>query len=446
MLDLHRFWPLVILVAAILSAPPAQAAERRTDVVRVVERVSPAVVSVRTQVMVHRPVNDPFAWFFRDFSPPRQRRVETSQGSGVIIDASGLVLTNYHVISAGGEIELELVGGRRVAAEVVGTAPEHDLAVLRVAGGERLPSVAMGTSRDLMIGESVIAIGNPFGLSHTVTTGVISALGRIIRAEERTYVDFIQTDASINPGNSGGPLLNINGELVGVNTAVYGHAQGIGFAIPIDKARRIVGDLLRHGEVRRPFFGFDVQELTAELAQSFALASTDGALVSYVEGKGPADGALREGDVILALDGQRVAGRDDLRARLGDFGAGAKIELEVWRQGRTVRVTVEARVLDPVEALRLLEARLGLRVEELSAAEGRRNGLPAGTVLAKAVAPGSPAGRVGVRPGDWIRAVNSERVIGATALGKAIARSYWRGTVTLLIQRGRVWQQVPFEF
>jgi Do/DeqQ family serine protease len=436
---------LALALSALIGAT-ATAAERRTDVVRAVERVSPAVVSVRTQIMVSERTTDPFAWFFRDFAAPRQRRMETSQGSGVIIDAKGFVLTNYHVVAVGGEVEIELVSGKRHPAEVVGTAPEHDLAVLRLLGAGTVPSIPMGTSRDLMIGETVIAIGNPFGLSHTVTTGVISALHRFIRTEERTYVDFIQTDASINPGNSGGPLLDINGQLIGVNTAVYGHAQGIGFAIPIDKARRIVDDLLRHGEVRRPYFGFDAQELTPELAESFRLSGVEGVLVSFVEPKGPADGRLQEGDVIVSLDGQRVGGRDDLRARLGDFGANTEVRLDVLRQGRPVAVTLTAATLDPKATLRLVESKLGIAIKELSASEASRYGLPAGIILAQAVSPASPAGRVGIRPGDWIRAVNSEKVVGTTAFAKAMAASYWRGMVTLLIQRGRVWQQVPFEF
>jgi Do/DeqQ family serine protease len=394
--------------------------------------------------MVRARSADPFSWFFRDFGR-REREVEASQGSGVIIDARGYVLTNYHVIAVGGDIEIELVAGRQLAAEVVGTAPEHDLAVLRVRTGDRLPHVAMGKSHDLMIGETVIAIGNPFGLSHTVTTGVVSALHRFIRTEERVYSDFIQTDASINPGNSGGPLLNINGQLIGVNTAIYGKAQGIGFAIPIDKARRIVNDLLKYGEVRRPYFGFEVQALTEELAASFRIESR-GALVSEVEPRGPADGVLREGDVIVGAGGSAVEDREELRVRLGDYTVGARVPIDVVRGGRRLSLQLKPRELDPQETLQRVQSKLGIKVVEISAAEARRYGLPGGIILADSVARGSPASRVGIRRGDWIRSVNAERVLGLKAFGKAMARNYWRGRVVLLIQRGRVWQQIAFEF
>jgi Do/DeqQ family serine protease len=439
----HLTCSLVLL--PLFASTVAAAPERRTAVVGAVERVSPAVVSVRVKTLVSTPTRDPFSWFFRDFTVPRQR-VEASQGSGVIIDRRGYVLTNYHVIAAGGDVEVELVSGEQLTAEVVGTAPEHDLAVLQVRSEVRLPFVAMGSSHDLMIGETVIAIGNPFGLSHTVTTGVVSALHRFIRTDERVYTDFVQTDASINPGNSGGPLLNIRGELVGVNTAIYGKARGIGFAIPIDKARRIVGDLVRHGEVRRPYFGLEVQELTPQLARAFGVSDRVGVLVADVEPDGPVAGRLREGDIIVEIGGARVKNRDELRAHLGHYTVGARISMVVLRDRARKRVTITAAALEPEEALRLVRDRIGMAVVELPREEARRYGLPAGVILAESVRPSSPAGRVGIRRGDWIRAVNSEKLLGTREFSKAIARSYWRGRVTLLVQRGRAWQQIAFEY
>ena len=418
--------------------------ERRTPVVRVVEKVSPAVVSVSVQVMVA--ANAPFNWFFRDFAPPQQqqRRETVSQGSGVIIDAAGYILTNYHVIEGGGEITVELGDDRRLEAETVGTAPDHDLAVLKVKADKPLPFVAMGTSSDLMIGEPVIAIGNPFGLSHTVTTGVVSALHRSLQTDERTYTDFIQTDASINPGNSGGPLLNIEGMLIGVNTAIYSKAQGIGFAIPIDKARRIVEDLLRYGEVRPPYFGFEVQEITPELAASLALQG-GGALVAEVDKRGPAAGKVQEGDIITAVDAIKVGDARELRARLGDTTAGAKVSLGIWRRGERREVEITAGALAPDEAIKRVEQHIGIRVSEVAEAEAKRTHLPAHALLVDNVTPNSPAAQAGIRRGDWVRAVNSEKVVGVGAFGKAIARSYWRGQAILLIQRGRVWQQIAFD-
>jgi serine protease Do len=441
---------LPMSAGAVLSAlaAPASFAGRRSEVVAAVERVSPAVVSVRVQMRVQMQQRlDPFEWFFRDFSEPRRKRVETvSQGSGVIIDGTGYVLTNYHVVEAGGEIEIELVDGRRLPAQVVGSAPEQDLAVLRVKSAEKLPYSSMGTSKDLMIGETTIAIGNPFGLSHTVTVGVVSALHRTIRTEDRVYTDFIQTDASINPGNSGGPLLNVDGQVVGVNTAIYGHAQGIGFAIPIDKARRIVDDLLRYGEVRRPYFGFEVQPMTVDLAHEIGANENQGAIVSSVDGQGPAASALRPGDVVTQVDSATISDDVELRQQLGDCAPGATATLTLIREGKTERVQLRAAVLDPEEALRRVERSIGLSVTELGASQARNRGLPQSAMVIDRVKSGSPAANDGLLPGDWIRAVNSEPVLGKSTFGKAMARAYWRGQVVLLIQRGRLWQQMAFVY
>lgn len=438
--------PALALVVALSVGGTTAGVVRRSVVVQAVETAAPAVVSVRSEVVVQRARPDAFNWFFRDFAAPQQRRETVSQGSGVIIDAKGYVLTNYHVIAGGGDIEVELADGRRFAAEVVGATPDHDLAVMAIKGKGGLPFVAMGSSRDLMIGETVVAIGNPFGLAHTVTVGVVSALHRTLRTEEREFADFIQTDASINPGNSGGALLTIDGQLVGVNTAIYNNAQGIGFAIPIDKAKRIVGDLLRFGEVRRPYFGFEPQDLTAALSQSFGLTGAGGALVAEVDAKGPAHDRLQEGDVIVAVDGVRVETQAMLRLLLTDYTVGADVGLDVMRAGKRQPVTLQPGVLEPAEAMRRLRSKTGLVVVELEAAEAARVGLPAGVILIKSVASGSPAAQIGIRPGDWLRAINSEKVVGLPAFSKGLARNYWRGRVILLIQRGRVWQQIPFEF
>lgn len=440
---------LALLFLGALGAPfskSALATQRRSAVVRSVEQVSPAVVSVLTQVVVENQRRGLFRWFFEDFIEPRRRQVEASQGSGVIIDQKGLVLTNYHVISVGGDVEVELVDGRHLEAEVAGSAPDHDLAVLRLKSDKPLPFVPMGESSDLMIGETVIAIGNPFGLEHTVTTGVVSALHRTIRTDERTYTDFIQTDASINPGNSGGPLLTIDGKLVGVNTAIYSRAQGIGFAIPIDKARRIVGDLLRFGEVRRPYYGFEVQELTGKLARSFGINEGSGVLVAQVEAGSPSDGVLREGDVIVKLGGARVPDPAGFRLRLGDYTVGAEVPVDVLRGSRSLTVKLEPGALDPKDAERRILGRIGLRVAEVSETQAKRYRLPEGAMLVEGVVRGSTAHRAGLGRGDWIRAVNSQRVLGGEAFGKALARVYWRGEAIFLLQRGRAWQQVAIAF
>ncbi len=422
----------------VARAAAPEPVERRSAIVRAVERVSPAVVSVRVTMVVTRQAS-PFGWFFRDFREPQRRREEAqAQGSGVVIDDRGYVLTNFHVVQGADRIVLDGVDGKSYEADVVGTAPDHDLAVLRCRAKTSLPHVPIGTSRDLMIGETVIAIGNPFGLSHTVTTGVVSALHRTLHTEERDYSDFIQTDASINPGNSGGPLLNVNGELIGVNTAIYGHAQGIGFAIPIDKAKRIVDDLIAHGEVRRPFFGFDTQALTPELAASFGLTEAGGAVVSQVAKDGPASGKLRDGDVIVSVDGARVTDDDGLRGMLGDYTVGSTVVLRVMRDAKPVEVALQAQELSAAQAMKRLRERTGLELEQVS--------VQGGSVIAvKKVVTGSPAGRIGLKAGDVVRAVDSQRVGNLEAFGKAMARSYWRGEVILMISRGRAWQQLAFK-
>src|SRR2546427_7411591 len=263
---------LLIAALALPAVAAARGAEsdpaRRNLVVEAVEKASPAVVNVSTEQIVeqHRspfpfPQDPFFEEFFRDFADPRPRRFKTtSLGSGVIVAADGTIMTNVHVIERASRVHVMLNDQREFDAPLVGADADADLAILRVKAGGDLPHIPFGTSADLMIGETVIAIGNPFGLSHTVTTGVVSAVGRSLRDEDRTYTDFIQTDASINPGNSGGPLLNIRGELVGIDTAIYGKAQGIGFAIPVDRARRVMKDLVSYGEVRHAWIGLVVQE------------------------------------------------------------------------------------------------------------------------------------------------------------------------------------------
>lgn len=443
-----RFGAILVAGMSWASLAWADVAQRRTPVVSVVEKVSPAVVSVRAEVKIARQ-QEAFAWFFRDLGVPQQNAESTAQGSGVIIDPHGLVLTNYHVIATGGDITIELTDGARFSAEVVGSSPEHDLAVLRAKTTGALPFVQMGKSHDLMIGETVIAIGNPFGLAHTVTTGVISALHRTLRTEDRDYADFIQTDASINPGNSGGPLLSIDGGLIGVNTAIYNNAQGIGFAIPIDKAKRIVADLIAYGEVRRPYYGIDVQDLTAALRQSLRWEQSDGALIAHVDAKGPSFGVLQEGDIVRAVEGAQVLDQASLRLLLGDYTVGSPLALDIVRAGvqQTIRITPGE--LAPQEALARLRQTSGLLIDVLDPkplGKGYGHRLPQGLLMVKAVTANSPAAQMGIRPGDLVRAINAEKIYGLEALSKALARHYWTGQVIVLIQRGRVWQQVAFAF
>src|SRR5262245_48904475 len=293
-------------------------------------------------------------------------------------------MTNVHVVERPSSIHVTLSDEREFDAKLVGADADADIAILRVQAGGPLPSIPLGSSADLMIGESVIAIGNPFGLSHTVTTGVVSAVGRSLRDEDRTYTDFIQTDASINPGNSGGPLLNIKGELVGINTAIYGKAQGIGFAIPVDRARRIMKDLVSYGEVRRPWVGLLVQDLTPELAQHFG--TRHGVIVADVEPKSPGAAAgLERGDAIIKVDGHDVASREEFEQRIQDHAESDRINLTLRRDGRDEAVELRASAFPSARADELAWQLLGVEASEDA------NGL-----VVRRVRASSPAARIGV--------------------------------------------------
>jgi len=369
---------------------------RRSLVVQAVEKASPAVVNVSTEQIVERrgtpfafPQDPFFDQFFRDFADPRPRRYRTtSLGSGAIVAADGTIVTNVHVIERANRIRVTLADQRDLDATLVGADADADLAVLRVKAGGPLPFLPLGTSSDLMIGETVIAIGNPFGLSHTVTTGVVSAIGRSLRDEERTYTDFVQTDASINPGNSGGPLLNIKGELVGINTAIYGKAQGIGFAIPVDRVRRVMRDLVSYGEVRRPWIGLVVQPLTPDLARHSA--TRHGVIVADVEPRSPAESAgIARGDAILKVDGHDVDSPDEFEQRVTDRSEGERVVLTRRRDGRDDDVDLRAATFPAARADEVAWDVLG--VEAAADADG---------LAVRRVRPGSPAARIGVQRGD----------------------------------------------
>ncbi|MDX1650531.1 MAG: trypsin-like peptidase domain-containing protein, partial [Myxococcota bacterium] len=434
---------LLLLPALVAVAPGAASARvgsgdpflRRTPVVEAVEKVGPAVVNITTvRHRAGRPfrpfTGDPFFdRFFQDFFEPRRPQRTQSLGSGVVIDASRHVLTNEHVIARADAIRVTLGDGRELEATLVGADPNHDLAVLAIETDEEVPWVAPGTSADLMVGEPVIAIGNPFGLSHTVTTGVISAVNRSFRSDDRIFHGFLQTDASINPGNSGGPLLNAHGELVGINTAIYGGAQGIGFAIPIDAARRVVRELLTHGEVAPVWLGLDVQDLDPRLAELMRLPERlSGAVVSRVREDGPGAGAgVRRGDVVTGVDGAPVRSAREYYDLLERSTAGQQLELELRREGDTFETSARAQRIPDVELDALAERLLGLRLE---AREGP------GVAVAR-VRAGSGAARVGLQPGDRVLAVNGRRVEDAGSLRRAALDLRGRDRCLVVVQRGR---------
>jgi len=438
----------ILFASAVLAIPSAGAGNpRETPVVLAVRKASPAVVNISSEIVTRtgsplRGFNPFFDDFFRDFFGDLQtpERRERSLGSGVIIRPDGTILTNEHVINNASRIVVTRATGEEYEARLVGADSRTDLAVLKVDMDGELPHIQMGESADLMIGETVIAIGNPFGLSHTVTTGVVSALNRTIRGgNDRVYTDFIQTDASINPGNSGGPLLNIRGELIGINSAIYQKAEGIGFAIPIDKARRIVDNLITYGKVHRAWLGVHVQDMTPDLARHFGTVGKGGVLVTRVfEGSPGADAGLLRGDVLLSLDGTPLKDREGFFERLAGYTAGSRIRMQVAREGKEVAVSVLAKEIPESYVESLSESWLGLRVAENSRdlAQRYKLGTTRGLVVSEVVR-GSAAAGAGIEPGDVVRQVNDAAVDSGEAYREAILAASQRETVVLLVQRGR---------
>jgi Do/DeqQ family serine protease len=350
--------PGLSLARGVFAPPTAAPRQRRhyhagKPFVQVAELVTPAVVNIstvttgkgRTPTEHFRPFgNDPFFrdFFDRFFEGMPRRRQQNSLGSGVIIDKSGLILTNNHVVKDADEITVKFANKQEVKGKVVGTDPKTDLAVIRVSTKEELPVVALGNSDTLHVGEWAIAIGNPFGLDHTLTVGVISATGRS-EVGIAAYENFIQTDASINPGNSGGPLLNIRGEVIGINTAIVASGQGIGFAIPVNMARKVMDDLVKKGKVTRGWLGVSIQPLTSELAKSFGVGADEGILVSQVMPGSPAEKAgLKTGDLIIGMDGKPVKDPRQLQRVIAEAEIGKTLEVTILREKekRTVKIQV----------------------------------------------------------------------------------------------------------
>jgi Do/DeqQ family serine protease len=425
---------------ALCALPAAVEGEPLPSLAPMLSRVTPAVVNISTvthiEVEQHPLFRDPFFRHF--FSIPRERREKENQslGSGVILDAGqGLVLTNHHVVDKAEEIEVRLQDGRELLAELVGSDTETDIALLRIPA-QGLTAIPMADSDALRVGDFVVAVGSPFGLSQTVTSGIVSALGRTGLGIEG-YESFIQTDASINPGNSGGPLVDLAGRLVGINTAILapgGGNVGIGFAIPANMVRTVMDQLLEHGAVRRGLFGVAVQDLNKELAQALGTDRHRGAVVSAVEPESAAARAgLVPGDVITGVDGKPVQGAADLRNRIGLLRVGTDVELAVVRNGE--QITIKGTVADPyadfVEGADFHPLLAGalLGKGEVQTARGR---LPA--VAIGPVQPETPAWKAGLHEGDLVLRVNRERVRDLETLRKIIAE--FQDIHSLRIQRG----------
>lgn len=446
-----RVWAVVGLTVMLFSmSRPVWgiAYNRESAVVKAVRKVSPAVVNISSEYAVRKRMN-PFSGFgmdeffdsfFRDFFDPNLNREtkRTSLGSGVIIDGKrGLIISNAHVIASTGIIKVVLQDEREYKAQIVGADPEFDLAVLQIKTDDRLPTINLGSSDDLMIGETVIAIGNPFGFSHTVTTGVISALNRSIRTEDRVYNEFIQIDASINPGNSGGPLLNINGELIGINTAIYAKAQGIGFAIPISKAKKIISDLIEYGEVIQAWIGITVQNLDKRLAHYLKVPVKKGIMVKAVESGTPAQKAgIQEGDIIISINNRKILSGDDYQTAMRGFAAGDTLRVKIWRNNRNLTVAVIPKVFPMELAEELAYKLLGVKVENLTSQNRQRFGVSArvGVVISD-LRHKSYLARIGVRPGDVIRQIDQLSIGSIEDFQQAIVKYRHKKTVVILLQR-----------
>lgn len=393
------------------------------------------------------PFGDFYRRFFRDMLPQRRHHQrhghfrQHGNGSGVIISAEGHVLTNHHVVQHAEEVSITLTDGREYQARVVGQDPKTDLAVLQVDGAEPLPVATLGNSDTLRVGDWVLAIGNPFGLGHTVTAGIVSAKGRIIGAGP--YDDFIQTDASINPGNSGGPLFNMRGEVVGINTAMVPHGRGIGFAIPIDTAKPLIPQLVATGSVTRGYLGVTIQAITPELAEALKLDGTQGALVGEVMSDGPAARAgLQSGDVITAFDGKVVPTSQDLPGMVAETPVGQEVTVTVQRQGAPLELAVTvgkmhtetAQVTGGQESGR---GNLGLYLRDRQAgSRGDADPVPANGVLVTRVQPGSPAAASGIRGGDVILQVAQQPVDSIADVQQVLANTDEDAPLLLLIKRG----------
>lgn len=423
--------PLPALSAPLPAAVDGQALP---SLAPMLERTMPAVVNISTVTRIeaaeHPLLRDPF--FRQFFDVPQQReRQESSLGSGVIVDAArGLVLTNNHVIAKADEIRATLHDGRTVKAELVGADPETDVAVLRLPP-EGLRALTLGNSDELRVGDFVVAIGTPFGLRQTVTSGIVSGLGRSGLGIEG-YENFIQTDASINPGNSGGPLVNLRGELVGINTAILapgGGNIGIGFAIPIDMARSVMEQIVDHGSVRRGLFGVAAQDLTPDLAHALGIDSRQGALVAAVEPGSAAEKAgVQAGDAILRIDGHPVAGAADIRNRFGMLRVGARVELDILRSGRPL--TLVGQMADPYRDF-VRGERISPNLAGALLGDGTGD---APAVRVGSVSADSAAWSSGLREGDRILGVNRERIATVRELGAAIRAA--GGLYSLKVQRG----------
>jgi len=422
------------------------------------EVAKPAVVNIRTEKTVQgggkvfrhffgNPFGgrerDPFKDFFGPFEEgPMKEFKQRSLGSGFIIDKEGFIVTNNHVVEGADQIKVRLANEEEYEATVVGRDPKTDLALIKIEGAQDLVPLPVGDSDAQAVGTWVVAIGSPFGLEQTVTAGIVSAKGRIIGSGP--YDDFVQTDASINPGNSGGPLINMNGEVIGINTAIVASGQGIGFAIPINMAKDIIAQLKSKGEVTRGWMGVGIQDLTPELAEYYKVKDETGVLVTQVFEGDPADKAgIKTNDIITAVNGEPVTDSRELSRRIAALGVGQKAEITIVRDGREKTVTIETAKRQDEQTLASKETesddKLGLSLQSLEPEMAARLGYEETEkgVLVTGVEGGSKADKAGVQQGDLIKEINRKPVAGIEDFRKQLSKVKKGDPIMLLLKRGQ---------
>ncbi len=448
----RAFYPLALLLTLLTALPAAGVAASLPDFVTLSKQLKPAVVNISTAKTVksRRPSmpgpRSPHQDFFEDFferffeGMPQGQRKAQSLGSGVIISHDGYILTNDHVVNGADEIEVKLSDGRTFTASIKGQDDKLDLALLQIDTGEDLPVAELGNSEALEIGEWVMAIGNPFGLEQTVTAGIVSAKGRVIGAGP--YDNFIQTDASINPGNSGGPLFNLQGEVVGVNTAIVAGGTGIGFAIPINAAKEILPQLKTTGHVVRGWLGVSIQQMNEELAESFGLEKAYGALVTEVVKDSPAEQAgVRRGDVILSYEGKELEDMKDLPRLVAATPVDTKVQMIVFRDGKKKKLKVTVGKLkdarQQAEVTTSEGGHLGLTVVDISPEVMRRFNLETGDgVLITGIDRDGPAAKANLTHGDVILEVNGKEIKNVGDFRALVGKTDKGEVLRLLIRRG----------
>jgi len=405
------------------------------------EKVRPGVVNIQVvKTVKNAGFGGPFP--FRTPENPHRSPEQQGVGSGFVTSTDGYILTNNHVVDDANQIKIKLADGKEYDAKVVGRDPKTDLALLKAEGASGLHALQLGDSDSLKVGSWVVAIGSPFGLEQTVTAGIVSAKGRVIGSGP--YDNFIQTDASINPGNSGGPLLNMAGEVVGINTAIFsqsGGNVGIGFAIPVNMAKEIAPQLRENGHVTRGWIGVGIQKITPELAKSFALKEEKGALISQVVKDGPADkGGIETGDVIVEFDGKKIADSNELPRMVASIPIGKTVSIKVLRAGSLVDREVKIGELEEQkEEVASVSTRkpLGMSVQNITPEIAKGLGLKSERgILVARVVPGSPAAKADIRSGDVIQQVNKKPVKDVEGFKQQIETAKDQETILILIQRG----------